>query len=405
MQDNLDNDQNIIEELSGQAIQNFNQELINFEQKIFQSIEQHFQNIENTINEKLSNFKDEVENNVIKETDEGLRKKVIDLKKLDNPPLINLSKLNNSNYLINLILLYLSNIDKLTLYFLKPKHEEKILKKSKEDPTGKYLAPLFLKLLDHLWKSTKKDYAPIEIHKELKVLMKTEEYNSINPGTIINFIVFQLNNELNFNTNIINEPEWNYDKNKAKENFVNYYRNIKNEITDEFFSSIKIKKFTQNNNFIFLYKFNIVFDLYLDNSNSKILSLENNFKELYFGNRDKNKYCKQNEQLISKEVYTIPKILIINIIRNKNNKQILNYPKVLEDRYILGNPNFQPQQYELNAVIINKNENNKDIFYAYIKSFINKKWYLYNSKGIYDVFNENEIKDGENSILLIYQQK
>ena len=74
------------------------------------------------------------------------------------------------------------------MYYLNPIKEDKILKISKENPNKAYLGPSFLKLLDHLWKSNQKEYAPMKIHNFLKKSMKND-YNTNDAGLIIQYIL------------------------------------------------------------------------------------------------------------------------------------------------------------------------------------------------------------------------
>ena len=103
-------------------------------------------------------------------------------------------------------MLSLSNIKLIVLYYLNPSKEEKILKKSKENPNNIYLGPSFLKLLDHLWKNDKKEYTPFEIHNNLKKLM-LDNYNTNDSSIIINYILNKLHEEINFNQKNDNKEE------------------------------------------------------------------------------------------------------------------------------------------------------------------------------------------------------
>ena len=133
---------------------NFKQNIIKEENQIFEEQEDDSKTIKNNIKD----YKD----------DEILIEKGIDLKSLNNQPLIKLILPKNANPLINIILHCLSNIKYLINYYLNPTKGNKILQKSKENPNNNYLAPSFLKLLYHFWKSNKKEYSPNEIHNDLK---------------------------------------------------------------------------------------------------------------------------------------------------------------------------------------------------------------------------------------------
>lgn len=402
MEANKNNVEKEIDEVCDKIMNNLTPTFQNYQNNILQSVTQNLSRLDKIVNDQLMNYT----NLLIKDNDDELRRKQINIKEIKYPKLINLANINNTNFLINLVLLYLSNIDRLTGYFLKAKHEEQILYKAKQNPAGTFLAPSYLKLLDHLWKGTKKVYDPLEIHEKLKILMQNNYY-STNPGVIINFIVNQLHQELNLNTNMINQPDWNFNMNMAFQNFVNYFNSIHNELSDEFFSTIRITKTTAQNTPIFIYQSTVVFNLYLNNINTQFISVEQWFKNLIFDTNDINYYCMNNENFKDKTVVAIPKILVLNINRNNNQKQYLNYPPILFDNNLIENNGQQSGKYELYCVIISKYENNNNTFYAYIKNVIDYKWYLYDNEGIKIVNNEEEIFDLENASnasLLIYQK-
>lgn len=394
----------MVEEITNNLMKNFENQLISFENEIFKNINDSYDNMAKMINEQIDTYTQNIKIKILNDNDKELRKKPIDFKKLEElkiPSLVNLVQLNNSNYLINLILLSLANMKKLITYFLS--NEDTILFKSKRDPTGIYIAPSFLTLLDHIWKGSKNIYSPERIHEKLKKLMY--DYNSKNPGEIIKFIILQLHKELNLNECIINEPDWEDSDKKALDKLVNYFYVIHNKISDDFFSSVRIKRLDQQQKTEYLYHNIIVVDLFLDNINSVELSLEQNFKALFFDKNDINKYCYNNRTFFSKEIKTIPRILIINVNRPKNQKKILKYPKNLDSTYLLNIKPNHPDIFELYSVIISKKINHEDVFYGYIKNFVNEKWYLYNSKEIKFIDNEDDAIDGENCLLLIYQKK
>ena len=153
---------------------------------------------DNDFNRNKNNFIIINNNDNVHEDDEELRKKEIDIDNLNKPTLVYLTLLQNTNPLINIILQCLSNIKYIVCYYLNPIKENKILKKSKENPNNNYLGPSFLKLLDHLWKSNQKEYSPMEIHNVLQKIMLNNYYTN-DASIIINNILTKLNEELNFN--------------------------------------------------------------------------------------------------------------------------------------------------------------------------------------------------------------
>ena len=366
---------------SKNGINNYEQKLLD-EQK--RKLDLSYQNINNQVENftqvMMSHF---INNDII------LRHKEINLKEINIPPLTSLKKLDNTNYLINLILQYLSNSYYLISYFFNPQKENKILQNSKNNQNGIYLCPPFLKLLDNLWKNN--IYQPKEIHETLKKIMKND-YNSINPGQILNFIILELHKELIFDKKFLEKPDGNFDKIKGYENFLKYVNYYKSKLSVEFFSTFKIIKKPPGMPNFYLFDTSPVIEIYLDNGNSPDLSLENNFKDLF-----KNHNEQINQGYIKKTIFYLPNQLIININRGNSHRTLL-YPKILESKYLLENMDLG--KYVLFCVIIKENN-----YYAYIKNFINKNWYEYKDEVIKSVNDENKVINKKNALLLIYQKQ
>lgn len=399
MENNPNNDENEINQICDQIINDIMPNLNNCQEIMLQNINKNIAQFDQLLGMQINNYTNELKNNLIKNDYDEFKKAPI------NHHLMRLENINNTNYLINFILLYLCNNKRLANYYLSINNEDKILAKEKEDLTGINLSFSFLKLLNHLWKGSKDVYKPIEIHQKLKVLM-ANNYYSLNPGLIIKFIINQLHMELNYKNNKkVNPPNWNFDKNNALDNFFDYYQAYHSKISEEFFATIRIKKTTPQNTPVYLFNSKVVFDLYLDNIEDNYISLDYQFKNLFINMSDRNKYCNNNEIFIGKLIFSISNILILNINRN-NQKKYLKYNKVLFTNSIIDQSvNQNPMQYELYAVIISKYMNNYTNFYAFIQNQIDHKWYLYTRDGIIPINNENDIYDPENVSLLIYQKK
>ena len=387
---------NYIQELG----QNYKAKLKKFEEiKNKKPNKNKIQNDENNFNDNKILKENNNNNNKI-ESDEELRKRDINLESLNNPPLINLILPQNANPLVNIILLCLSNIKYFVQYYLDPQKENIILKKSKENPNNNYLGPSFLKLLDHLWKSNKKEYSPYEIHDDLKKLMMNN-YNSNNADIILIYILNKLDEELNFNKrDYITKADNPYDyfnknlmANKLKENFTNN----KTIISDYCYSCIEIKKKCIKCNVDPMYNFEAtpVINIYLQkekgNEIFNELSLEEHLNSLLIPK--KGEYIKescvicddQQKKYILKKVFTTSGILIININRDKdpNNTLSFTYPENFNGEKIIS-INYKSFNYELRAVInkVKKNNlNNWDYIISY-KNFIDNNWYLYNNQNI-----------------------
>ena len=390
--DNEDNDDNDEMEVIYNSIANDLVNILNnYKKTTLNNLDNKLNNYYKTIKEEIDNYKKKIENKYIK----------FNIKELKAPRLSHLPKTNNTNFLINLILQYFVNKNSLIPYFFNPDKKEKIFKKSREDPTGTYLSPSFFGLLRTIYIELNNKYEPVELHDKLKKLMNND-YKSDNPGKIICFLINQFHNELKNNELFMNKPEFNIDKNQAFNNFKNYYLINISKFSELYFSSIKIRRIGSATKY--LYESLCVFDLYLTNLDKQKINLVKEFKYLFIDKNIKEKYYKNNEDF-QKEIKSISNELIININRNKNKNQYLDYPMRLETAYLFNNNinNINENKiYELEGVIIIKNNNNENIYYAYYKNFVNKKWYLFNEENIELVQDENKIIDKENASLLIY---
>ena len=392
---------------------NFKQNIIKEENQIFEEQEGDSKTI--FVNYKKNNIKDYKD-------DEILIEKGIDLKSLNNQPLIKLILPKNANPLINIILHCLSNIKYLINYYLNPTKGNKILQKSKENPNNNYLAPSFLKLLYHLWKSNKKEYSPNEIHNDLKKLM-VNNYDSDDAGKIFYYILTKLNEEMNFNrvnNNKEDDPFIHFDKKKT---FEEYQKNFKLNITfisNSFYSTIEIKKRCLNCNDAPSYFFEAspIITIFLKANNDEILNkltLEDHLKTLLIEEEKRIIIenclicCSEQKKIVNKDIFTSTEILIMNINRDKdpNNNISFIFPEIFEGRKIINNELNLPN-YELTTVIkkVKNNLNNFEYIY-FFKSFIDKKWYSFNNQRIELIGNnyKNDIFDFKNTCILIYNKK
>ena len=369
-------------------------------------------NINNNNNNNYNINFNNSNSNINIENDHILRKKQIHVFNIQKPSFVKLVQSNDTNTLINLILQSLANIKTLIAYYFNPQKEMKILKKSMENPNGVYLGGPFLKLLDNIWKSSKTQYNPYEIHQSLQKLMGNNYYSN-NPGFIFNFILTQLHNELIQNPNI-NKVEEGLDDNLCLQNFFQFFKLNATKIMSSFSNNYKIQKRCQFCNQIqYLYESSFVLDIFLEANNENNLSsnkiyLTENLKALLIDRENKNivENCinchAPKNKFVNKSIYTTSEILIININRIKdiNCNVSLEYPFLFNGSEI--NKNVSQYKYELITIIKKFNNNNFFHFVAYCKSFVNKKWYLYNNQNIELVQNENELIDDKNTCLLIY---
>ena len=353
----------------------------------------------------------------MEENDENLRKKEINLLEMHNPLLINLTQVDKTNPLINIILQCLSNIKTLLFYYFNRSKEEKILQKSKQDPNNAYLGPSFLKLLDHLWKSKKKEYSSEEIHKTLKKLM-ANDYNSNEPGKIISFILTKLHDELKKNQiqNEQDDPFSHFNEEEAYKNFFKIIDQQKTKITTSFYSTIKIQKRCQACNYPGYYfdAFPVInIFLELDNFVTKNIPFEEfNYHLTKKENDEIKEICytcadgEEKKKIITNDIYYTSEILIININRDKdkNHEIIFKYPECFDPEKIFKNNNYKV--YNLISVIKKDRGNNPYNYIGYCKNFIDNNWYSYNNEQIELVQDyKDKIFDEKNTHLLIYAGK
>ena len=377
---------------------------------------------DNDLNRNKNNFIIINNNDNVHEDDEELRKKEIDIDNLNKPTLVYLTLLQNTNPLINIILQCLSNIKYIVCYYLNPIKENKILKKSKENPNNNYLGPSFLKLLDHLWKSNQKEYSPMEIHNVLQKIMLNNYYTN-DASIIINNILTKLNEELNFNqenNNIEHDDPYDYFiKDKIYEKFKEKFKNNRTMISEVFYCAIKIKKRCFNcNATAYYFETSPIVNIYLEENkddNFNKLSFEEHFHNLLTDKEEQNinedcTICcsKQNKTQV-KDIFTSSKILIININREKDPEKTISfkYPEIFDGKKIINLDCPNISNYKLTTIIkkIKRNNNNFE-YISFYENIIDKHWYSFNNQRIELIQNDykNYIFDEKNTIVLIYTQ-
>ena len=306
---------------------------------------------------------------------------------------------------------------------MNPVKENKILNKSNNDPHNDYLGPLFLNLLDHLWKSNRKQYSPKEIHDILKKFLK-KDYGSNDAGLILKYILNQLNEELNVNPINNNENNDPYEYFNKESTFNKFIKNMQENITlisERFYSTIEIRKKCINCNpdfayYAYYYKSSPVIDIYLEVNEVNILNnltFEEHLKSFLL-EKEKEKikeHCilcdSEQPKFVSKDIITTSVVLIVNINRknDKHNKISFKYPPEFNGKKIINNKYDLPD-YELTTVIKKDNNNNME-YSVFYKSFIDNNWYSYNNKKIVSIQNnyKNYIFDEKNACVLIYTKK
>ena len=348
------------------------------------------------------------------EKKENLRKKVININNIQDPPLIKLLFIDDTNPLVNIVLQCISNIKTLVSYYFNPKKEEKILHKAKIDPNNCYLGPSFLKLLDYLWKSKQKEYYPEEIHNTLKRLMG-DNYNAKDPSIIINFILTKLNEELTINNDLNPKKEIDpfsvFDENNVLNEYWNDFMKQKTKITMSFYSTFKISKRCPGCNYkAFSFESSPIINVYLNQENPDLLYFENFKYHLIKKEKETIKeicvLCADGEEktkIVVKDIQYTPEILIINIDRKKDPEYRISfkYPEQFDIQNIV-QQEMEISDYVLTTVI--KKDN--DSYIAFCRNYIDKQWYSYNNERIELVDNYKDvIIDDKNACILIYTGK
>ena len=389
------------------------------------SLEKDFENKFNTQITQLqqqqgNDNKNLVNNNNINiplENDDELRKIHIDFHNVKNPSLKNIILSPDFNPLINLILNCFINIRTFILYYLNPSKEAKIMRKSNGNPN--ILGPVFLKLLDHAWKSKVDEYTATELHQILKKLMK-ENYNTQNPGLIFHFILYQLNEELRpepLNENIPSNPHIIFNREKVFELFRRHY-GLPLKIQNSFYNVIEIEKRcsicgTISYSFENLPIINIYLEAQAENIYNNISLLEHFQTLLTDKNEEKiTEDClacgSKSNKFISKNILDNNEIIIININRfNDPNYMVeFKYPEKIEKKDIINQsktPNFRNAKYEIFCVLKQYKINNNFQYLLFIKNFVNNTWYSYNNQYIRKTDINEATSNYKNTCLIIYQ--
>ena len=109
--------------------------------------------------------------------------------------------------------------------------------------------------------------------------------------------------------------------------------------------------------------------------------------------------------MLNQDIYATYSIIIFNIRRKNNSNVSFIYPDKFDGRWVI-NYAYALPNYQLISVIkaIPDIKNKRYNYIAYIKSFIDNKWYVYTREKIELINNIKEINDGTNACLLIYHE-
>ena len=353
-----------------------------------------------------------------KETDINTSKKSKCKKAIQSynfPPLVGLNKVNFPSY-INPILQCLSQTEPLTNDFLR---------KNFDEINGK-IALGYFDLIQNLWskniiRSSSDISGFLNIIKERDQSFKLDQ-----PGNYKEFIIFILDNIHNdlkeeeeiYIDNTNKEEQFNeYDQKSAYNDYKNKFSIETSIISDLFFGTNEIKEkclklgetFSKGIPVTYKYeKFNCLkFPLDEIGENQNYVTLEDCFK---YNQEEKQGYCNYCNEFDSKKtskIFIAPNILILILDRGK---EILSNVK-LEFQETIDITQFviikeeedeDKISYNLYAVLTHNDQNK---FFAYCKSPVNKKWYIFEDDKV------NIIKDYRNTLnnchypdILFYQK-
>lgn len=347
-------------------------EIENKEKETYSLIDTKFEKFSNEISKKINDFK------------------IQKLNPKSNYYNLNLEFIDNTNFLINPIIISLFNIDSFVYLCLKNEISINNLDLNKKNNSN--LFSLFSDLLLKIFFNQNINRDPIEIHNKLNKIMDKKLLITKDPGKIISFILNQLNCELNLNKKDNKKIE---EKINNKNVFEEMIKSNKTVISDIFFITLKVKKecliCKKKNEF---YKQEPLLNLeILDESKKKY-----NIEELIIQNYTKSNIlcgdCRNMIEIKNTLEDLNNNILIINLKRpsNASSEIEINYQFSLKLQ----------KEYQLISVIINKT--NKVKIKVYCQNFDNHKWYLYDGNNQIIVENENEIINSKNALVLIYKK-
>jgi len=322
------------------------------------------------------------------------------------------------------------NTDMLTRYLLMEKNYKNIIKNRNVCELTSCYCELLFNVCCNI---NIKDYFKPKKFKEL-ISRKNPIFKGINANDskdLINFMIEEMNNELNQlenkNHNIpINYPKDGTNKELTLSNFIYQFTAKNQSIIPRIFYTINeiqtkclkcnIIKYNYQVSFLLDFLIGSVFEYCvknnlpsINNNGDKIVSLLDCFEcfsqTILFKN-DNQIYCdicKTNvDGLYINYIYSLPPIIVISLNRGKDNifKCIVDFPEALNlSKYVI-NKNINVK-YRLKAVITHLGKSGMTgHFIAYCRNRINNNWYCYNDSSVtYCKDQKNDFKKGEPYIL------
>ena len=364
------------------------------------------------------------------------------------PALIGLDNIGSTCFM-NATLQCLSQIGKLSKYFLADKNKNEIINNNiaKTDRNALQLSPAYLDLIKHLWNKNEpnRSYSPYNIMttiSKMNNLIKLGE-----PGDSKDFIIFileQLHTELkrpckNYKPTCT-IPLNQYDRTNTFNHFLDEFKKELSVISDLFFGVQETRNECLNckNNFNLqgknnpiLYNFQIfnllIFPLeevrqmrnknygnmYINNDTVTLddCFAYNNQIELFTGqNQNHCNICnKLSDCNYATYIFSSPTILILILNRGKDNK----YKVKLDFREVIDITNFVEQKeankrllYDLIGVVTHCGQSGPNAhFVASCKSSVNNKWYKFNDSLVNIIDNvQNDVINYANPYILFYKK-
>ena len=349
------------------------------------------------------------------------------LTKYKNPTLIGL---NDDHNIFNTILQCLSQTSELTSYFLNNKNIEQIINDNiiSKNKNDKKLAPIYLKLIQNLWKMNGTEAYSADTFmnniKNMNPLFEIENENNLKEFII--FIIEQLHRELKKpkiknNNSKINEILEQYDRNNTFNYCYNKFNQESSIISDLFFGLKEISneclncrnnynsKGLPNNSIFYNYEMFdcLIFPLeeikniknnFMKNNNiqnnNNYITLKDCFNynqrlEYYTGdNKNYCNFCKQlSDFCYNNKIFNSPKILILIMKRVQENEYNLIFEETLDISEFVYSKDVPILKYNLYGVISDIEKQKITHFISSCKSPIDNKWYRYDDTKVTSITN------------------
>ena len=378
--------------------------------EVIQNKEEELSQIKNQLEEE---YKQKI-NTLLEEINE-LKKQNLSPNIITKPPLVGLNNIG-SNCFMNSIIQCLSQIKELSDYFLDIKNRDKIINNNlkKSNPNSVQLCPLYLELIQNLWKNDgTKTFSPDTFVTNVSIMNK--DFKLKQAGDSKDFVIFilqQLHKELKSkidapkgvqkNTGTANQ----YDEQSTLADFMNKFTEDYSIIADYFFgiyetkgTCINCQNLGYNNSIVYNFQIyhSFIFPLQ-EVRNAKCMAMNNNMidtvsiydcfihyqrRELLTGeNQLYCNICKQiSDSFHETKIYSTPKILVLILNRGKDNmyKVNVNFDEVIDlTQYCIGKD--KPQLvYYLCGVVTHLGQSGQSAhFVASCKNCIDNKWYKFN---------------------------